>query len=65
MSTASVEMYQVLSVKLDQWTDDQVSSLVDLGGNTMVNSKYEACIPDNLQKPNPDSTPEERSDFIR
>lgn len=58
-------MYQVLSVKLDQWTDDQVNSLVDLGGNTMVNWKYEACIPDNLQKPNPDSTAEERSDFIR
>lgn len=55
----------MLSVKLDQWTDEQVNSLVDLGGNTMVNLKYEACIPDNIKKPNPDSSVEERLDFIR
>ncbi|PKI63017.1 hypothetical protein CRG98_016656, partial [Punica granatum] len=60
-----VHISKVLSVKLDQWTNEQVNSLLDLGGNTMVNSKYEACIPDDLKKPNPDSSVEERSDFIR
>lgn len=56
---------QVLSVKLDEWTDEQVDALVDMGGNATANKKYEACIPDNLRKPKPDSSIEERSDFIR
>lgn len=58
-------MSQVLSVKLDDWTDEQVDSLIGLGGNTVVNLKYEACIPENVTKPNPDSSIEDRSDFIR
>lgn len=58
-------MQQVLSVKLDEWTDKQVEELVEMGGNTAVNLKYEACIPDNLRKPTADSSIEERSDFIR
>ncbi|KAF8396239.1 hypothetical protein HHK36_017854 [Tetracentron sinense] len=58
-------MPQVLSVKLDEWTDEQVDSLVDMGGNTVVNMKYEAFIPDTFRKPRPDSSIEERSDFIR
>ncbi|GMI83290.1 hypothetical protein like AT3G07940 [Hibiscus trionum] len=56
---------KVLSVKLDEWTDDQVDSLENLGGNNVVNNKYEAFLPDNLKKPRPDSSIEERSDFIR
>ncbi|KAF6155282.1 hypothetical protein GIB67_019808 [Kingdonia uniflora] len=55
----------VLSVKLDEWTDGQVDFLVDLGGNTAANTKYEAFLPGHFQKPKPDSTIEERSDFIR
>ncbi|XP_021296890.1 probable ADP-ribosylation factor GTPase-activating protein AGD11 isoform X2 [Herrania umbratica] len=60
-----VHISKVLSVKLDEWTDDQVDSLVNLGGNTVANNKYEACLPDNLKKPRPDSSIEERSDFIK
>ncbi|XVE86157.1 hypothetical protein DITRI_Ditri18aG0013400 [Diplodiscus trichospermus] len=60
-----VHISKVLSVKLDEWTDEQVDSLVNLGGNTVANNKYEAFLPDNLKKPKPDSSIEERSDFIR
>ncbi|KAL4333353.1 hypothetical protein GQ457_07G019450 [Hibiscus cannabinus] len=56
---------KVLSVKLDEWTDEQVDSLVNLGGNNIVNNKYEALLPENHRKPKPDSSIEERSDFIR
>ncbi|KAH1064414.1 hypothetical protein J1N35_029401 [Gossypium stocksii] len=56
---------KVLSVKLDEWTEDQVDGLINLGGNTVVNNKYEAFLPNNLKKPRPDSSIEERSDFIK
>lgn len=52
-------------MKLDEWTDDQVDSLAEMGGNIVANKKYEACIPGNIKKPRPDSTIDERSDFIR
>ncbi|KAL2898327.1 putative ADP-ribosylation factor GTPase-activating protein AGD11, partial [Bienertia sinuspersici] len=55
----------VLSVKLDEWTDDQVDALAEMGGNIVANKKYEACIPGNILKPRPDSAIDERSDFIR
>ncbi|XP_010557858.1 PREDICTED: probable ADP-ribosylation factor GTPase-activating protein AGD11 [Tarenaya hassleriana] len=60
-----VHITKVLSVKLDEWTDEQVDMLMGLGGNIAVNKKYEACVPDNIKKPKPDSHIEERSDFIR
>ncbi|KAJ7982320.1 ADP-ribosylation factor GTPase-activating protein AGD12 [Quillaja saponaria] len=60
-----VHISKVLSVKLDEWTDEQVDSLVNLGGNTVVNKKYEACIPSNHKKPKQSSSSEDRSDFIR
>ncbi|XP_010670464.2 probable ADP-ribosylation factor GTPase-activating protein AGD11 [Beta vulgaris subsp. vulgaris] len=60
-----VHITKVLSVKLDEWTDDQVDSLAEMGGNIVANKKYEACIPGNIKKPRPDSTIDERSDFIR
>jgi len=60
-----VQISKVLSVKLDEWTDEQVDNLENLGGNIAVNQKYEACIPNNLKKPKPDSSIEERLDFIR
>jgi len=57
---------QVLSLNLDEWTDEQVDALVKLGGNTLVNKKYEVHLPiNNIRKPRPDSSIEERSDFIR
>ncbi|GER46318.1 calcium-dependent ARF-type GTPase activating protein family [Striga asiatica] len=60
-----VHISKVLSVKLDEWSHEQVDALIEMGGNTAVNLKYEAHIPDNLKKPNPNSPAEERSDFIR
>ncbi|KAI3849131.1 hypothetical protein MKW92_003740 [Papaver armeniacum] len=60
-----VHISKVLSVKLDEWSDEQVDSLVDLGGNAAANLKYEALLPDNVKKPKPDSSIEERADFIR
>lgn len=58
-------MSQILSVKLDEWTDDEVDALEELGGNTIVNYKYEGSMPDNFKKPMPHSSFEERADFIR
>lgn len=52
-------------MKLDEWTDEQVDTLAEFGGNNAVNSKYEAYIPGNYSKPKPDSSSDERSDFIR
>ncbi|KAL2898325.1 putative ADP-ribosylation factor GTPase-activating protein AGD11 [Bienertia sinuspersici] len=60
-----VHITKVLSVKLDEWTDDQVDALAEMGGNIVANKKYEACIPGNILKPRPDSAIDERSDFIR
>ncbi|XP_044461455.1 probable ADP-ribosylation factor GTPase-activating protein AGD11 [Mangifera indica] len=60
-----VHISKVISVKLDGWTDEQVDALAELGGNAVVNKKYEAYIPDNISKPKPDSSIEDRSDFIR
>ncbi|XP_028772616.1 probable ADP-ribosylation factor GTPase-activating protein AGD11 isoform X1 [Neltuma alba] len=60
-----VHISKVLSLKLDQWTDDEVSELAKLGGNASVNEKYEACIPSYMKKPKPSSSIEERTDFIR
>lgn len=58
-------MSQILSVKLDEWKDEDVDALIELGGNTVVNYKYEGSMPDNYKKPNPDSSIQERVDFIR
>lgn len=60
-----VHISKVLSLKLDEWTDEQVDELVKLGGNTVINKKYEACLPSNIKKPKPNSSIEERTDFIR
>ncbi|XP_017252476.1 probable ADP-ribosylation factor GTPase-activating protein AGD11, partial [Daucus carota subsp. sativus] len=60
-----VHISKILSIKLDQWTDADVNALKELGGNTAVNYKYEGSIPDNFTKPKPDSSIEERADFIR
>ncbi|OAY77891.1 putative ADP-ribosylation factor GTPase-activating protein AGD11 [Ananas comosus] len=60
-----VHISKVLSVKLDEWTDEQVDSLTNAGGNATVNTKYEAFLPENYKKPRPDSSTEERADFIR
>ncbi|CAN6444035.1 unnamed protein product [Victoria cruziana] len=55
---------KVLSVKLDEWTDEQVETVATMGGNTVVNMKYEACLPENL-KPKPECPAKERSAYIK
>ncbi|KAG9443683.1 hypothetical protein H6P81_015023 [Aristolochia fimbriata] len=59
-----VHISKVLSVKLDEWTAEQVEALGEMGGNTILNAKYEAFL-SGCSKPRPDSPFEERSDFIR
>ncbi|KAG0503126.1 hypothetical protein HPP92_003198 [Vanilla planifolia] len=59
-----IHISKVLSVKLDEWTDEQVDSLIDGGGNAVVNMRYEAFLPEEFKKPKPDAQIEERSDFI-
>lgn len=56
---------QVLSVTLDEWSDDQVDSMVEVGGNASANSIYEAYLPQGVSKPGPGAGPEERSQYIR
>lgn len=52
-------------MNLDEWTEEDVDNVIKLGGNEAVNSKYEDSIPENRRKPQPDSSIEDRSDFIR
>ncbi|KAL7089525.1 hypothetical protein ACP275_13G190400 [Erythranthe tilingii] len=56
---------KVLSVTLDEWSDDEVDSMIEVGGNASANSIYEAYIPDGVSKPGPDASHEVRSKFIR
>lgn len=60
-----VHISKVVSVKLDEWTDEQVDVLADSGGNAAVNMIYEAFMPENYMKPRQDCSAEERNDFIR
>lgn len=50
---------------LDDWDDDQIDSMIEVGGNAAANSIYEACIPEGVSKPGPNASHEERSKFIR
>ncbi|KAE7996069.1 hypothetical protein FH972_000818 [Carpinus fangiana] len=56
---------KVLSVTLDEWSDDEIDAMVEVGGNTSANSIYEAFVPEGYAKPGPDATHEQRSKFIR
>ena len=50
---------------LDDWSDDEVEAMVEVGGNSSANSIYEAFIPEGITKPGPNSSHEERMKFIR
>ncbi|XP_019170392.1 PREDICTED: ADP-ribosylation factor GTPase-activating protein AGD12-like [Ipomoea nil] len=56
---------KVLSVTLDEWSDDDIDSMVEVGGNASANSIYEAYIPDGIRKPRLDASHDQRSSFIR
>lgn len=54
-----------MSVTLDEWSDDEIDHIVDVGGNSFANSIYEAYFPEGVSKPGPNASHEERSKFIR
>ncbi|KAL1167156.1 hypothetical protein V6Z11_A06G247000 [Gossypium hirsutum] len=56
---------KVLSVQLDEWSDEDIDAMIEVGGNSSANAIYEAYIPEGYSKPGPDSTHDERSRFIR
>ncbi|KAL3632362.1 ADP-ribosylation factor GTPase-activating protein agd12 [Castilleja foliolosa] len=56
---------KVLSVTLDDWSDEEIESMFEVGGNASVNSIYEAYFPEGLSKPKPDASHEDRLKFIR
>ncbi|KAF6168325.1 hypothetical protein GIB67_018165 [Kingdonia uniflora] len=56
---------KVLSVTLDDWSDDEIDSMVEVGGNSSANSIYEAYFPEGFSKPGPEASNEERMKFIR
>ncbi|XP_020395323.1 ADP-ribosylation factor GTPase-activating protein AGD12 isoform X1 [Zea mays] len=59
------DISKVLSVTLDDWSDSDIDSMVEVGGNSHANSIYEAFLPKDRPKPKPDSTMEYRTKFIR
>lgn len=50
---------------LDEWSDEEIDAMIEVGGNTSANSIYEAFIPEGIKKPGADASHEERSKFIR
>lgn len=56
---------KVLSVTLDEWSNEEIDSMIEVGGNSSANSIYEAFIPEGFKKPGPDASHEERLIFIR
>ncbi|KAF2536064.1 hypothetical protein F2Q70_00002529 [Brassica cretica] len=56
---------KVLSVTLDDWSDEEVDSMIEIGGNASANSIYEAFVPEGSSKPGPDVSHDQRLRFIR
>ncbi|TKY60128.1 ADP-ribosylation factor GTPase-activating protein AGD12 [Spatholobus suberectus] len=56
---------KVLSVTLDEWANDEIDAMIEVGGNSSANSIYEAYIPEGYTKPGPDASHEQRAKFIR
>lgn len=50
---------------LDEWSDEEVDSMIEIGGNASANSIYEAFVPDTCSKPGPDVSHDQRMRFIR
>lgn len=56
---------QVLSVTLDDWNDEDIEAMIEVGGNASANSIYEAQLPEGVSKPTPDASHEDRVKFIK
>ena len=50
---------------LDEWSDDEIDAMIEVGGNSSANAIYEAYIPEGYSKPGPDASHDERRRFIR
>lgn len=50
---------------LDDWSEDEIDSMMEVGGNASANSIYEAYLPEGYTKPAPDASHEQRAKFIR
>ncbi|PPS07629.1 hypothetical protein GOBAR_AA13002 [Gossypium barbadense] len=55
---------KVLSVALDEWSDEEIDAMIEVGGNSSANSIYEAYIPEGYTKPGPNASNDERRKFI-
>uniref|UniRef100_A0A3B3VW47 Stromal membrane-associated protein 1-like n=1 Tax=Poecilia latipinna TaxID=48699 RepID=A0A3B3VW47_9TELE len=51
-----VHISRVKSVNLDQWTPEQIQSMVDMG-NTRARQLYEAHLPESFRRPQTDQYP--------
>ncbi|KAG6476276.1 hypothetical protein ZIOFF_065515 [Zingiber officinale] len=56
---------KVLSLTLDEWSESDMESVLEVGGNSYANSIYEAFLPRDYLKPKPDASNEDRTKFIR
>ncbi|KAH0457765.1 hypothetical protein IEQ34_013080 [Dendrobium chrysotoxum] len=61
----SSDISKVLSVTLDEWSEEDIESMVEVGGNSSANAIYEAYIPKGISKPKQNASIEERTKFIR
>ncbi|WOL12337.1 ADP-ribosylation factor GTPase-activating protein AGD12 [Canna indica] len=59
------DISKVLSVIVDEWSEGDIDSMIEVGGNSYANSIYEAFLPKGYTKPKSNSSHEERSKFIR
>ncbi|CAJ2677257.1 ADP-ribosylation factor GTPase-activating protein AGD12-like [Trifolium pratense] len=59
------QISKILSVTLDEWSNDEIDAMIEVGGNASANSIYEAYIPEGYTKPGPDASHEQRENFIR
>lgn len=50
---------------LDDWSEEEINSVIEIGGNASANSIYEAYLPEGITKPQPDAGHEDRAKFIR
>ncbi|KAK8551047.1 hypothetical protein V6N13_119538 [Hibiscus sabdariffa] len=55
---------KVLSVALDEWSDEEIEAMIEVGGNSAANSIYESYRPEGFKKPGPNATNDERRRFI-
>ncbi|KAK1422857.1 hypothetical protein QVD17_18146 [Tagetes erecta] len=62
--TLGPNVSKVLSVTIDDWADEEIDAMIEVGGNDSANSIYEAHLPEGV-KPGPDASIAQRTKFIR